>query len=159
MENFQIVVEDLLKASENAQAQDKKKLARRWNYTANVFKALDEKSVPPKGLDKHLKELRSLMSQEEVKAGQVTRYYTKLISFLQKNYGYVTQKYYQNQWLAIGMAAFGMPFGVMFGFALDNMAFLGIGLPIGMSIGIAIGTQKDKQAQAEGKQLNIVCDM
>ncbi|MBT8222071.1 MAG: hypothetical protein KJN96_02760 [Eudoraea sp.] len=57
--------------------------------------------------------------------------------------------------MALGMAVFGVPMGVAFGAALDNMAFLGIGIPIGMAIGIAIGTAMDEQAKKEGRQLDI----
>lgn len=58
-------------------------------------------------------------------------------------------------WLAVGMAAIGIPFGVVFGISLDNMSFLGIGIPIGMGIGIAIGTAMDKKARDEGRQLDL----
>lgn len=53
------------------------------------------------------------------------------------------------------MAVFGLPIGIIIGFALDNMAFLGIGLPMGLAVGIAIGTGMDKKAQEEGRQLDI----
>lgn len=53
------------------------------------------------------------------------------------------------------MAAFGIPFGVVFGISLGNMAFLGIGIPIGMVVGIAIGTAMDKRAFDEGRQLDL----
>ena len=52
------------------------------------------------------------------------------------------------------MSAFGMPLGVAFSVALDNFAFIGIGLPIGMSIGMALGAGMDKKAAKEGKQLD-----
>ena len=53
------------------------------------------------------------------------------------------------------MAAFGLPIGAGFGASLQNMAFLGIGLPIGMAIGMAIGTGMDKKAFEEGRQLDL----
>lgn len=58
-------------------------------------------------------------------------------------------------WLAAGLATFGLPIGIAFGFLLANMAFLGIGLPIGMTIGMALGASMDKQAEAEGRQLDV----
>ena len=53
------------------------------------------------------------------------------------------------------MSAFGIPLGVAFGASLDNMAFLGIGIPIGMAIGMAVGAGMDKKAFEEGRQLNL----
>ena len=55
--------------------------------------------------------------------------------------------------MALGMSAFGIPMGVAFGAATDNMGLIGIGIPIGMSIGIAVGAQKDAQAAKNGLQL------
>jgi len=57
--------------------------------------------------------------------------------------------------LAIGMSAFGIPFGVVFGASLDNMGYLGIGLPIGMAVGMVIGAGMDKKAFEEGRQLDL----
>ncbi|MBT8322649.1 MAG: hypothetical protein KJO94_04145, partial [Eudoraea sp.] len=67
----------------------------------------------------------------------------------------VTKNYYRNLWLALGMTVFGIPLGVAFGAAQDNMAFLGVGIPIGMAIGIGVGTAMDEQAKKKGKQLDI----
>lgn len=61
----------------------------------------------------------------------------------------------RNMWMAVGMAAFGIPLGAAFGAAIGNMAFIGIGMPVGMAIGIAVGTAMDKKAKAEGRQLNL----
>lgn len=158
MEDFKIVSEELKKRAEVEEGNGNKALRKRLNYTANIYIALDDKEVKPADLNDQLKELRTLLDRPLLKPSEVTRYYTKFLSAVQKQFGYVPEKYHQNQWMAIGMAAFGMPFGILFGFALDNMAFLGIGLPIGMPIGMAIGMQKDKQAKEQGLQLQISCD-
>ena len=79
----------------------------------------------------------------------------KMIQVLEKEQKLVPKNYYRKIWLVLGMSAFGLPLGVVFGFALDNMAFLGIGLPIGMVIGMAVGTQMDKKAEKEGRQINM----
>ena len=65
------------------------------------------------------------------------------------------KKHYRNTWLAVGMAAFGIPLGLAFGATLGNMAFLGIGLPIGMVFGMSVGTNMDKKAFEEGRQLDL----
>jgi len=75
---------------------------------------------------------------------------------LEKEHKIVPKGYYRTIWMAIGMSAFGIPFGTAFGAAIGNMAMLGMGIPIGMAIGIAIGSQKDAQAAKNGRQLNFV---
>ena len=80
---------------------------------------------------------------------------TEIIKRLEKDLKIVPINYYRNTWLAIGMAAFGIPLGVAFGASLGNMGYLGIGLPIGMAIGIAVGTAMDKKALEEGRQLDV----
>lgn len=80
---------------------------------------------------------------------------SQIVKLLEKELKLVPKNHYKMIWLAIGMAAFGIPIGVAFGTSMGNMAFLGIGLPIGLGIGIAVGTQMDKKAEQEGRQLNI----
>ena len=80
---------------------------------------------------------------------------TEIIRRLEKELKIVPKNYYRTTWLAIGMAAFGLPLGAAFGASMGNMAFLGIGLPIGMVIGMAVGTTMDKKALEEGRQLDL----
>ena len=86
---------------------------------------------------------------------QIRKSQFKMIQVLEKEQKLVPKNYYRKIWLVLGMSAFGLPLGVVFGFALDNMAFLGIGLPIGMVIGMAFGAQMDKKAKKEGRQINM----
>ena len=91
------------------------------------------------------KELRKLMRKS----------LSRILKLIEKEHKLVTKNHYQNIWLATGMAVFGLPFGVAFGFLLDNMAFLAIGLPIGMAIGIAVGNGMDKKAFEDERQIDI----
>lgn len=75
----------------------------------------------------------------------------KILKLIKKEQNLITKNFYRNKWLAMGMAIFGVPFGVIFGGRTRNMAFLGIGIPFGM----AIGTIKDKKAFKEGRQLDM----
>jgi hypothetical protein len=86
---------------------------------------------------------------------QIKKTQSRIIKVLEKEHKLVTKNHYRNTWLAVGMAAFGIPLGVAFGASLGNMAFLGIGLPIGMAIGIAVGTGMDKKAFEEGRQIDL----
>jgi hypothetical protein len=78
-----------------------------------------------------------------------------IIKLLEKEVNLVPKNYYRNLWLALGMAVFGIPIGVLVGASFGNMAFLGIGLPIGLPIGIAVGSRMDKKAFEEGRQLDL----
>lgn len=79
----------------------------------------------------------------------------ELLKLVEKELKLVPKYHFRNQWMVLGMSAFGLPFGVVFGISLGNMAFLGIGLPIGIAIGIALGASMDEKAKKEGRQLNL----
>ncbi len=149
MENLQPVIEEL---SKRATTAENEKLKKWLNCSIKVLKVLDDKGVDPKAMDKELKVLRKQLDAD-TRYEQIRSFYGMLTVFAKKEYNLLPPRYYQNQWMAIGMTAFGLPFGLMFALTLDNMAFLGIGLPIGMSLGIAIGAEKDKKAKAQGLQL------
>ncbi len=85
----------------------------------------------------------------------VNKTYNKTIKLLEQKLKLVTKNHYRTQWLAIGMTVFGMPMGIAFSAALDNYAFIGIGLPIGMVIGMALGSEMDKKAEKEDRQLDL----
>lgn len=91
-------------------------------------------------------------SQSDLKK-QLRKSKTSILKLLEKELKVVPPNYYRNMWLVLGMSIFGIPMGVAFGTALDNMGFLGIGLPIGMAIGIAVGSGMDKKAKEENRQL------
>ncbi|MFY0483174.1 hypothetical protein ACI6PS_11255 [Flavobacterium sp. PLA-1-15] len=80
---------------------------------------------------------------------------TNIVKLVEKHHKIVPQNYYRNIWLAVGMSAIGLPIGTLFGLLMGNMALLAIGLPIGMGIGVVVGTNMDKKAAAEGRQLDI----
>lgn len=77
-----------------------------------------------------------------------------VIKFIEKEHKLVPKNHYRNQWLAKGMAVFGIPIGMTFGAGVGNMGLLAIGLPIGLAIGMAVGSEMDKKAFKEGRQLN-----
>lgn len=79
----------------------------------------------------------------------------KMVNLVEKQLKIVPINHYQNTWLALGIGVFGVPLGVVFGSVLNNISFLAIGMPIGMVLGIAIGTQMDKKAKEEGRQIAV----
>lgn len=99
--------------------------------------------------------LNSISSSSKAFKEQIIKTQSEIIKLLEKELQIVPRNHYRNTWLAIGMAAFGIPLGALLGVVLNNMAFIGLGLPIGMVIGMAVGTNRDKKALESGKQLNI----
>lgn len=106
-------------------------------------------------INKEIVALNSIPTSYKNLRKQIIKGQTNIIKIAEKELKLVPKNYYRNLWLAIGMAVFGLPIGIIIGFALNNMAFLGIGLPMGLAVGIAIGTGMDKKAQEEGRQLDI----
>ena len=78
-------------------------------------------------------------SEEQWKK-QLQKTQSDILRLIEKELKLVPKNHYRNIWLALGIAAFGVPLGVVFGLSLGNMAFMGIGMPIGIPIGLAIGS-------------------
>ena len=93
-------------------------------------------------------------SRKELKKGFQTAY-SRITQIALKRLNLVPKGYYRTMWMSIGLGAFGVPIGVSIGVVLDNMGFIGVGLPLGMVIGMAVGSAMDKRAAEEGRQLSI----
>lgn len=75
----------------------------------------------------------------------------EIIRLIGKEMKLVPKHHYRNMWMAIGIAAFGIPIGTAFGSSVDNLGILGVGLPIGLAIGAGI----DQKAFEEGRQIDL----
>ncbi len=138
-----------------------KKVAKRLDRFNKLLNELKKRELPPKivrSINHEIEKLNAFSELNKKFSLQLIQSQSRIIQKLAKELQIVPKNYYRNQWLAIGMAAFGIPIGVAFGTSLGNMAFIGLGLPIGMAIGIAIGVQKDKKAKENEKQLDIDVD-
>jgi hypothetical protein len=67
----------------------------------------------------------------------------------------VPKNYYRNMWLALGMSVIGLPLGALFSVLQDNYSFISFGFLIGMVLGLAIGTEMDKRALEDNRQLQL----
>jgi len=106
-------------------------------------------------INKDIEDLNSISCSGDELRKLVRTKQTSIIKILENELKVVTKNYYRNLWLAIGMAAFGVPIGVAIGTSLGNMAFMGIGFPIGLAIGMAVGIGMDKKAFEEGRQIDL----
>lgn len=124
----------------------------------NLLVVLRKKELPDAivlFINSKVDQLNAISTSEKELKKDLKQAQASILNKLEKELKLVTKNHYRNTWMAVGMAAFGIPLGVAFGATLGNMAFLGIGLPIGMVFGIAVGTNKDKKAFEEQRQLNI----
>ena len=134
-----------------------KKLMRKFSDFEKLINELKKREVTSEivnSVNQDIEGINSFVGSNKALLKQLRKTQSGIIKLIEKELKLVTKNYYRNTWLALGMA-FGIPFGVVFGISLDNMAFLGIGIPIGMAIGIAIGTAMDKKASNEGRQLDL----
>lgn len=105
-------------------------------------------------INKEIEHLNTISDSSKVLKSEIKKKQLKIVKQVEQKAKIVVKHHYRNLWLAIGMSAFGLPLGIGFGMALDNMALLGLGLPIGMVIGMSVGINIDNKAKAEGRQLD-----
>jgi hypothetical protein len=132
------------------------KVLRRYHQLGELLKALEKRELTNEivgFINQHIELLNSVADSEKQFAKIIKDKENVIINHLEKKIKVVPKNYYKKRWLAIGIGAFGLPVGVALGSASGNMGLLGTGLPIGMGIGIAIGSNIDKKAQIEGRQL------
>ncbi len=120
---------------------------------------LNEKSLEPASVSIINAEIEKINGLETAHNKQLKKALEKslrtILKHLETKYKWVPNNHYQNLWMALGMSCFGIPMGVALGATQGNMAFIGMGLPFGMLFGIALGSQMDKKAAKEGRQLHI----
>ena len=135
-----------------------KKLATKFVEFEKLLAALRKKEIPSdviNSINSLINELNTFSGSNKDRLKKIRKDQMSILKLVEKECKFVPKNHYRNRWLALGMAAFGIPLGVGFGVSLDNMAFLGIGIPIGLAIGIAIGTAMDAKALENGSQLDV----
>jgi len=106
-------------------------------------------------INKHITQLNSITDTDKILRNEIRKEQSKIVGMLAQKLKIVPINYFRKSWFVLGMTVFGIPIGAAFGLSLNNMAYLGIGLPVGMSIGLAMGSRMDNKAKEEGRQLDI----
>ncbi|PKV67101.1 hypothetical protein [Pontibacter ramchanderi] len=134
------------------------KLTREFDRLQQLIDALNSKDIP-EGIAATITQQLAPLHNTGIPASQYGAQLKKtrgaILKLVKKQLKLVPQKHYQKLWMALGTTTLGLPFGVVYALMLKNFAFLGLGMPVGIGVGIAIGTKLDKQAKAEGRQLDI----
>ena len=108
-----------------------------------------------KSINADVEEINSTVETEFALNKLLRRKQKEIVTLLEKEMNIVPINHYRNKWMVVGMSAFGLPLGIDFGTSIGNIGMMAIGLPIGMAIGIVIGTNMDKKALADGRQLSV----
>lgn len=133
-----------------------KKLVETYQQLQRLCDAFLEKKLDETVIQKINVELDALNAIETVDdtfRKSIKKTEDKILKILEKDLKIVPINYYKTLWMILGMSAFGMPFGVLYGVIIGNMGMIGLGLPFGMAIGVFLGMNLDKKALAQGKQL------
>lgn len=135
-----------------------KRLSRAYAQFDQLLAELRTKSLPEDiiaYINNDLVQINAMDGTEKQLLKHVRATQASILKQLEFKLKLVTKNHYRNLWLALGMAAIGLPIGVAFGLSFGNMGYLAIGVPIGMGIGLVIGRRLDKKALEEGNQLDI----
>ena len=105
-------------------------------------------------INNEIEELNSISDIDKYFVKATKEKENNVIKLIEKKHKIVPINYYRKLWMILGMSAFGIPMGLVFGLSIGNFGMLGIGLPIGMAIGVGVGSSMDKKAFNEGRQLD-----
>ena len=133
------------------------KVLSRYHQLGELLKALEKRELPNEIVDfinQHIELLNSISDSEKYFAKTIKEKENEIIKHIEKKINLVPKNYYRKRWLALGIGAFGLPIGVTIGSVSGNMGMLGAGLPIGLGIGSVVGSNMDKKAFNEGRQLD-----
>ena len=135
-----------------------KKLTNKYVYFEKLIDELKRREMPSEimnSINQNIEDINSFSGSNKDLRKQIRKSQSNILKLIEKELKLVPKNLYRTRWMAIGMSVFGVPLGMAFGASLDNMAFLGIGIPIGMVIGMAIGAGMDKKAFEEGRQIDL----
>ena len=149
---------ELLELNKRALLIQNKKLTSEYSKFGELINHLSKKELPNEivnSINRDIEAINSFTDSEKELRKLISKTQSQLINLLEKELKLVTKNHYRNMWMALGMATFGIPIGIVFGTSLSNMGLMGLGLPIGLVIGMAVGAKMDKKAYDEGRQLDL----
>ena len=139
--------------------ESSEKLSKKYDEFDSLMNELNDHQLPNDvilQINTQVDELNNFIGDEKGVLKKLRKSTTSILNVVRKELNLVTKRYYQNLWMVLGMSMFGIPFGMVLGFSVDNFGLFGAGLPMGMGIGIIIGNRMDTKAQNEGRQLSHV---
>lgn len=101
-----------------------KKLTNRYVNFEKLITELKKRNIPSEivnSVNQNIEDVNSFPGSNKDLLKQLRKAQSRILKLIEKELKLVTINHYRNMWLAVGMAAFGIPFGV----SLGNMAFIG----------------------------------
>tara|TARA_R100000935_G_C2831853_1_gene165545 strand:+ start:64 stop:525 length:462 start_codon:yes stop_codon:yes gene_type:complete len=139
-------------------SKNSKGIYNEYSLLEQLVQELQNRELPPEvvvELNDEIVRLNEVLDQH-LKLHFYTRLVkNKVLKTLINDLEIVPKNYYRNLWLAIGMSVIGLPLGIILSTILGSISFVALGLPIGLTIGVFIGTEMDKKALENNKQLEI----
>lgn len=135
-----------------------KRLEQRWLQFNQLIDQLRERELPDEiveFINAQISELQKTYDDKKAFSKQLTKAQSKTLHEVSTKLKLLVKGHYLGLGMTLGMSVFGLPIGVALSFAIDNMAFIGIGLPFGMIIGMLLALSYDNKAKQEGRQLDI----
>ena len=148
---------ELIPLIEIPKLETDKKLKKQYVRFETLINALKEKDLQPEmvqRLNQKIAEINAFSGENNALKKRIQKSISELLKVLEKDYKLVPKSHYLTLGIALG-CSFGVTFGAVFGASMTNMGLLGMGLPLGMALGLVIGSELDKKALKEGRQLNI----
>ncbi len=133
-------------------------LSQAYENLENLLIELTRKEMPQPlvlSINEQILLINSFSGTDAKLVKELRKSRNEILSMLQKQLHLVPRNYYQRMWMALGITAFGLPMGVVFGVILDNLACMALALPMGLLFGIMIGSSMDKKALLSGRQLDL----
>ncbi len=145
------------KLTERQNILENTKVLSRYHQLGNLLIALEKRNLPNEIVDfinQHIELLNSVSDSEKYFAKTIKEKENEILKYIEKKINIVPKNHYRKRWLSLGVGAFGLPIGITIGSVSGNMGMLGAGLPIGLGIGSVVGSNMDKKAFNEGRQLD-----
>ena len=147
----------IIELKSRTEIQQNKKLENKYILLNNLILELKSRELGDntvRFINEEVVLLNAINEPNQLLGKQIKKSQSKILKLLEQDYKLVPKNYYRKKWLAIGMAAFGIPFGAAFGAGLGNMSYIGVGIAVGIALGAGLGTKKDQEAFEKGNQLN-----
>ena len=135
-----------------------KRLLKEYQKMEDLIEALNKKEIPAELLtviNDDIKLVNSFSGTDKELTKTLRKTHSKILKFVEKELKLVAKNHYRTLWMAIGISVFGISMGTVFSTVFGNYSYLGMGIPIGMVFGLVIGANLDKNAEKDGKQLDL----
>lgn len=139
--------------------QDQKKLAKKYAKFKKLIDELRKMKLTPEvvaSLNEKIESLNVLSDTDKQLSSLLRKTQNSILKILEKELKIVPKNYYRTLWMGLGMAVFGVPIGIALSAGINNYGMLGAGIAIGIGIGLAVGSEMDRKASVEGRQLDLV---